>query len=371
MSAAHHPGSTTGPVSAPGGPPATRDRALLAVLILSAAILTTRGALIADAHSECYDDEYHLVRGARFFRGTLHEMAPTDPPLGEAVTALPFVLTNRNPAWAGTIYDHSSPPERTLLLVALWRSLLFLPVIGIAFVWCRRLYGVASGWLAVALLLVEPTFAAHIPLAALDALGVVGVVTASWLLWREFDAPTPGRTAAAALAMGAALMLKVTTVLLPIVALVEAILWWVIRPRLGAAPWASVLRAMPRRLAHLGAGAFTAGFVIWALLGFEVRRPNLPPAWHEAPTVTTRLLDRPLPAATYVESILRAEWHASRGHAAFLNGERRQAGWWYYFPVVLFYKMPIGVAIVLALAIASLLWARPRFDEWSLVVPCV
>ena len=346
-----------------------RDRGLLLVLAIAAAVLLVRGVLMAAAHSESYDDEYHLVRGARFFLGTLRAMAQSDPPLGEAITALPMVLTNANPRWTGTLYDHSSPPERVLLLVAIWRSLLFLPVIGIAFAWCRRLYGSGAGWLAAALLLVEPTFAAHIPLAALDALGVAGVVVACWLLWRAFEAPSPGRFAAAAIATAAGLLIKHTAILLPAVALAYAALFWIDRPRREGVAWSAVARALPARAALLACGAIATAFALWALLLFDYGPPDVPPAWQAEPTAITRALDRPIPAGLYVGSVLRADWHADRGHASFLLGEKNFEGWWYYFPVVLFFKMPIGIALVFAVALASLFWARPRWDEWGLAVP--
>jgi 4-amino-4-deoxy-L-arabinose transferase-like glycosyltransferase len=68
--------------------------------------------------------------------------------------------------------------------------------------------------------------------------------------------------------------------------------------------------------------------------------------------VTTHV---PIPAMTY---ILGAQWvkrHSALGHPAFLFGEIRQTGWWYYFPVVLFFKTPIAF-LVLAVIGLLLLW---------------
>jgi hypothetical protein len=347
-----------GPV--PAAPPARRDAALYVVLALAAAALLLRGGAMARAHSESYDDEYHLVHGAAYFRGGLHDLAQPDPPLGQALTALPMVLTNANPRWTGTLYDHSRPPGTVLMVTALWRSLLFLPAVAVAFLWCRRLYGAAAGWLAAALLVAEPNFAAHIPVAALDALGVVGALVGSFLLWRAFEAPSPGRVVAAAVGVAAALLLKNTAVVLPLVAILYAAIVWTARPD---------RRALRRRLAALAGGAVLAAFALWALLLFEVSRPDRPPEWQQAPTVLGRLIDRPLPAGLFVGSLVRGAWHADQGHLAYLLGERSRRGWWYYFPVVLAYKMPLGIALVLVCAAASLRRAPPRFEEWGLVVP--
>jgi hypothetical protein len=320
-------------------------------LSLAALVLLPRAWLIARAHSECYDDEYHLVRGARFFLGTVGEMAHSDPPLGEALTALPLVLTNRNPAWTGTLYEHSLRPETTLLLVALWRSLLFLPIVGVAFVWCRRLYGPAAGWMAVALL------------------GAGGAHVGSFLAWRAFERPSPGTFLAAASGIAAAMLMKNTVLILPLAAAGYAALFWGVRPMLAGEGWSAWRSAMPRRLAALSAAVLVGALSLWALLLFDVRRPDLPPAWQEEPTRVTRLLDRPLPAGLYIGSLVHGEWHADWGHPSYLFGEKSAEGWWYYFPAVLAYKMPIGIAIVLGLALLSLAWRRPRFEEWGLLLP--
>jgi len=346
-----------------------RDRALTVALLVAALVLLPRAWLVSRAHSECYDDEYHLVRGARFFLGTLRDMAQSDPPLGEALTALPLVLTNGNPAWTGTLYDHSLPPEHTLLLVALWRSLLFLPIVGVAFAWCRSLYGTPAGWMALTLLLVEPTFTAHAPLASLDMLGAGGALVGSWLAWRAFEQPTWGRVLAAAFGVAAALLMKHTTVILPLVAAGYAALFWMVRPWMAGEPWPAWRSAISRRLLALGAAVLAGLLSLWALTLFDVGRPDLPPAWQQEPTTLNHVLDRPLPAGLYIGSLVRARWHADLGHAAYLFGEKSGVGWWYYFPAVLAYKMPIGIAVVLGLALLSLVRLRPRFEEWGLLLP--
>jgi hypothetical protein len=44
-------------------------------------------------------------------------------------------------------------------------------------------------------------------------------------------------------------------------------------------------------------------------------------------------------------------------------------GWWYYFPAVATYKVPIGAGVVLALGLVSLARRRPRWDEWGIALP--
>jgi hypothetical protein len=46
-------------------------------------------------------------------------------------------------------------------------------------------------------------------------------------------------------------------------------------------------------------------------------------------------------------------------------------GWWYYFPAVATYKVPVGVGLVLALGLLSLGWRAPRWDEWGIALSLV
>src|SRR5439155_2565649 len=72
------------------------DRHLWLVLLLSAAIVLPRSYLIAQAQSERIDDEFHLIRGVAFCQRQLAGEARlplNDPPLGEAIGAIPNLLT--------------------------------------------------------------------------------------------------------------------------------------------------------------------------------------------------------------------------------------------------------------------------------------
>lgn len=341
------------------------------MLLCALAVLLPRAALTARAHSETYDEEYHLSRGARFWSRSLVGVPLNDPPLGEALAALPLVLANRNPAWSGGLYDHSLRPETALLLTHLWMSALFLAVIGVAFSWCRRLYGLPSAWLAAGLLLAEPTFAAHAPLATLDTLGACGALVASFLAWGFFERPTRARLVGAASGVACALMLKHTTLaLLPVVAAYGA-LFWIVRPLLARERWPAWRASLAPRLAWTGAALLVGAVVLWALTLFDVSRPQPQDDWGRRTATVPAGFDRPLPAGIYWTALLQGIEHAGEGHAGYLLGERRLTGWWYYFPVLLLYKMPIGVAAVLLLGALSLAWRRPRWEEWGLLVPCV
>jgi hypothetical protein len=362
------------------------DVPLLSAVLLAAAVVVPRSYLIARAHSETVDAEYHIVRGLAYWTGTIakQDLSLNDPPLGEGLVALPVLWTNvwegRDPADA-RIYDVPGRAERLAVRCGVWNALLFLPLVTTLFHWCRKLYGTAAAWLAWGLLVVEPNFAAHVPLTTVDVVGVSGIVIASYLAWRYFDCPGRGRLAAMGVATGVALMLKHTAIVLPPVVVAFAGLWWVVRPYRDGQDWAGWRGRLPGRLGATAAGAAIVIATILVLTSFE----RCPP---KSAAVATRAvgasagqrarlvrleealhLDSPWPAGVYLRAFRSGFGHGLYGHPGYLFGEERETGWWYYFPAVGTYKVPIGVAVVLVLGLISVAWGPPRWGEWGLMLP--
>ena len=98
------------------------------------------------------------------------------------------------------------------MLVSAWKAILFIPGALVVFVWCRRLYGVKSAWLALIAMLVEPTIAAHVSVGALDSMALEAEIIACYLAWRSFESPHPARLVATCAMMAAAISIKLTAV---------------------------------------------------------------------------------------------------------------------------------------------------------------
>src|SRR5205823_10189576 len=56
--------------------------------------------------------------------------------------------------------------------------------------------------------------------------------------------------------------------------------------------------------------------------------------------------------------------HNKYGHDSYLLGEYRRTGWWYFFPVVLAVKTPIGFLILVIAGMAIVAW-RPSNYSWQ------
>jgi len=83
---------------------------------------------------------------------------------------------------------------------------------------------------------------------------------------------------------------------------------------------------------------------------------DLPPV--APPSLAERLLEPPralwqsiathrrIPAPLFFAGLEMVQRHSYAGHAAFLLGNFSDHGWWYYFPVILFFKTPLAFLIL-------------------------
>jgi hypothetical protein len=77
----------------------------------------------------------------------------------------------------------------------------------------------------------------------------------------------------------------------------------------------------------------------------------------------------PIPALELITGMIYVQRHSQIGHPSFLLGDYRDRGWWYYFPVVFFFKTPLPYS---ALAMAGIVLlvrrgTRRRDGEWIAV----
>ena len=181
------------------------DHQFWLALLLTAVIVIPRSLSIAHAHSESWDDQYHLLRGLAQLRGNALRIDCNDPPLGEMILAAPLWVmrcsleaTQRDPSviahgadpFQCILYGQPYSPETLLMLVSAWKAILFLPGAAAVFLWCRRLYGTHAAWLALAAVIGEPTIAAHTSVGALDVMALEAVLICCYLAWRFFATPS-------------------------------------------------------------------------------------------------------------------------------------------------------------------------------------
>ncbi len=393
----------------------TWDRQFWLAILLTTAVLVPRSWLILRAHNECFDAEYHLRHGLAFMTGNPGQivMNSNDPPLGQMLLALPMLATHCMPGdpidpahWPKQILipGQTAPGERTLserrqrygrltridvlygnwlspqtllLIVGLWKTILFIPAAVLLFRWCQMIYGAHAGWLSLALLLVDPNFAGHIPVLALDTLGAEAILFSCFFMWRYFERPANMRMTWAAVSVAAAMLIKHTAVILPAVFVLYAIHYWVWVPSVRHSPKVSREVRVARRH-QIALGVLCWALAVWVLLLFDYSRPidrvaqlaaDLPGAGTRWQPWLISLLSHKWPAGTYIGCFVSGFLVNQIGQISMIFGKIQPNGFWYYFPALLTFKMPIGTLLVLGLAIFAFFRIRRFSGEFGMLIP--
>lgn len=219
--------------------------------------------------------------------------------------------------------------------------LLALAAVGL---WTRRLFGDVEALVAMALFGTLPPILAHAGLATTDMAVTAFVALALYALATWLDAPTWPRTLLLGTTVGLGLLTKFSFALYFALGALVVLLF--------------ARKKMPSRLL---AAALLAALLVWAGYKFDVgtlaeaRQTTYPPSAH---VTSGALAHIPIPAPYFFAGLEFVRWHAQQGHPAFLLGDVSDTGWWYYFPVVWFFKSPLPFVLLSLGGVAWLLGRR-------------
>lgn len=263
----------------------------------------------------------HIPSGYLYLKSGEFSGGLDNLPLGQILIALPVKLLG---------LDYELFTEQHLLLFRLPVLLMGLLLAQLLYVFTRRLHGQLAALAALFLYCLSPNILAHATLATLDLPVSFFVFLAIFLLHRYVDQPGLRRLIWFGIALGAALLVKVQALLLlPFTAIACLVFWQELVPR-----------GNTRRVSLL------ARWLLVPLLAMVM--VNF--AYLHAP-----FRDGGLLPAQFLEDIRGKLLHGARGQFSYLLGEYSTEGWWYYFPVAMFFKTPVPTLLLLALG----LLARP------------
>ena len=297
----------------------------------------------------------------------------------------------------------------------------------VVFAWSRRLYGTWGGLLSLSLWVFCPNILAHARLVTSDVGSTAMGVAATYVFWRYLHQPNWRWAAAAGILLGLAQLTKFTMLLLyavwPFLWLVRLLLVTPhaertarISPALGHGFLIVLLS-----IVTIDAGYFFEGvgiplgkfeFASSSLtrpVSIDAKRPHsknllLEAAWQfRVNRIRGTWLDRlpcPMPehyvlgfdeqkietegiperftkAVSEPNEAIRDQMiareraipespaDAKGAYPVYLNGELRRTGWWYYYLLALFYKLPEGTLILAVLSLLSLRFVRHSRAEWA------
>lgn len=330
--------------------------------------------------SVTYDEPAHL----KFGRALLARQLVTDMqrmPV-TALNAVPDLLLER------FVPDASS---RTRLFAARSVTVALSGVLAwLVFLWSKRLWGWRGGLFSLALYSLEPNLLAHARWVTNDMAASLFMLAAIVSFLRFLKDPSPRHMVISAMLTGCAQIAKHSALLLlPVFGVLAAIPLWAQPAPLGRA---RLLRA------HVGQWSrHVAAFAVIVVLVINIgylfqrtfttfyRRDNISQGSRTAETASFRVTDVggepvgrlravpvPLPFV-YVESLmLGVRLNAtSTGHGPnYLLGGLSSKGWWYYFLVVLAFKLPLGLWLLLALSATDTIRRLRQgvLDDWGLML---
>ena len=313
-----------------------------------ALITVGRIAVTYRVFSAVNDEPVHIAAGYDWFVKQSLAFDPAHPPLARIVCALPL-RSLPSPAEEGFVGRGNSllleAPGyvRNLARVRLGNLLFVGIAMMVVVAWGRR-FSDAVGLTALAFLGSLPPILGHAGVVTTD-MAVAATVPLALLVFDAFLAePTWQRTLLLGGALGLGLLSKYSfLVFFPVCAIVLIVL----------------RRRFP--LLRICAASLIALFVVWAGYRFDFGTMAASHPFADAWLGGARLRaigNIRLPAPLFWLGIVMLKAHNAGGHYAYLLGRYSLHGWWYYFPVIFFFKTPIPFMVLAAWGGTVLVRAR-------------
>ncbi len=358
--------------------------------------------------SQTIDEAVHLSAGFSYLKTGDFRLNPEHPPLVKELAALPLLFTpvrfpSNDITWhtwdqyklgAKFLYDNALSARTILFLGRLPIMLISLLLGWWIFRASKKLFGSWGGVISLSLYTLDPGFIAHGHLVTTD---VAFTAFSFWTILRLIkllEQPTKRHALMFALAMWIAGLSKFS--MLPYLAII-VIVMLLLKLR---EPKHLVLQ-IKRGLKVFFICLPVVILLTWAFYGFDIRRPSNDPrigqlysqrldylATHSTanlPSIirfvvnTVGNTSTPLgswlqhadtivvPGYAFFRGAIAVIGHSIGGQEAYLHGEFRDRGWWYYFPITIAIKstLPTLFAGLAVLTIVAIWITRARRRGWS------
>jgi hypothetical protein len=347
-------------------------------LVVCLAIGAGRIVATYPVFNQTWDEPAHVAAGMEWLDRGSYTYEPLHPPLARVMAALGPRLAGIHSAgheniwiegnsilYAGGRYD------RNLTLARVGVLPFFLLATLVVFAWAHRIAGPVAAGGATLLFTTLPPVLAHAGIATTDIAVASTVVFAAYTAIRWLDQPTRGNSALLGVAIGLAVLSKLSALLfLPAAAAAIALCRW-------RGPGESVAASRRLRMTRLRVTYAAVLLTIWAGYRFSVGPlgPGSNPAatvGAESPSVLDRVAGAPIfPAPALFEGLGELAAKNRAGHKAYLLGEVSATGWWYFFPVALAVKTPIGFLLLCLAGIVAASRAPPGTGRRHLLEPAL
>jgi len=365
--------------------------AVLALLLVMAATLF----LNVRQQSLSWDEDDHMFAGYMSWKHADFGLNPEHPPLVKMVATAPLLTMplHVNPLGSQYFKIESylrgrelvfenravASPDNLTLRMRMAASVFALLLALVAFATAREMFGMGAGFVALVLIVFEPSILAHGAYVTTDVGVSAFFLTTIYFFYRYCKAPSIPRLLATSVAFGLALASKHSAILL-VPMLFLLVLTEIFRNDAPNAKNVAGEKGSRRALRLFGAWAgiiVLAVCILWAFYGFRYQaRPaplHLDPsladsakalkpmeAWGVLQLAKWRVLPE-----SYLYGLIDVRVVANMT-PSYLFGKVYQHGVWFYFPAIFIIKPTLGFLALLALAFAALLTRRLHFSRETL-----
>jgi len=340
------------------------------------------------------DEQSHVAAGLWYWKRGDFRMVPETPPLIQSYATIPLLFTRIKMPSGGFEKTGNILSYAAKLIRANWddyhdyliATRLMIAALSVCFACCvwrsaRAMHGASAGIAALFLYCFSPNILAHSSLLTTDIGCSFLIFGSAFALWRFASAwesadrvgglACTGRSAVVGIATGLALLAKMTSLCL----------FFLIGSVLVALAIRALLaqRSSARRIGMLAAGAvvivLAAALTVNVGYLFDGSGRNL--SEYEFRSTFLRRVKHVLPPGTpvplpyhYVDGFDRLRCDTESRYPVFLRGELSTKGWWHYYFLAYFWKVPIPMLILLSVAIAKRL-RHPRMPTVAdCIIPC-
>jgi len=352
---------------------------LLITLFVTCVLSVKDGALT-------FDEKAHLPAGYSYLVKQDYRLNPEHPPLAKDLSAIPLLFQDINfpeesSSWKegskGTwwvqfnfgdelLYQSGNNADQMIF----WGKIpmiFLLIILGLfLFKWTRELRGNKTALLVLTLFSFSPTFIAHGRLVTTDVAAALGIVISTYYYLKFLKNSTKKNILLAGIAIGISMLFKFSLILLlPFFAIITLLFAW-LKSRKEEKPL--IKNIFKYVFLAVMVAIIAVVFVIWPV--YHVNMMKYPPelqqqearAWLETTTVPDPLINLNLwmtenpvtrPVSQYLLGLLMATNRTATGNTTYFLGTVSAAGWWYYFPVVYFLKVPLAFHILLLFSVLT------------------
>jgi hypothetical protein len=331
-------------------------------------------ALISRANTITWDEPDHIYSGYMSWHGDFG-LNPEHPPLVKFVATVPLLPMRLNvpelrdrpyrlqAVLGGRDFIFHNDADKIVFRAQMTASIFTLLLLVIAFLATQEMFGTTAGFLALGLLLFDPTLLAHGALVTTDAAQACFLLASIYAFYRYVRLPSPGRLAITALAVGLALASKHSAVLVFPMLLILAGIEIFRRESTDSGAQLSAGKRGARYATALVIVGLMSVAILWAAYGFRyAARGN---GLHLNPPMEAQLARVPIPTQAKLlhefarfhllpESYIYGFAHvlfSANNFNSYLFGKSYPHAVWFYFPLAMLVKSSLTFLILLVISV--------------------